>query len=186
MEPLPIAGGAVIRLWDEREAGALTDLIEENREHLTPWLPWAESHGLEESLEYLRRKRLQVEMNDGFEGVIELDGKLVGAAGFHRIDWVNRVTSIGYWLTEEAQGRGLMTATVRTLLDHAFGFWGLHRVFIEVVVGNERSKAIPERLGFQQEAVLREAKLIRGSYEDTLLYAMLAPDWEAREAIGSA
>jgi ribosomal-protein-serine acetyltransferase len=96
------------------------------------------------------------------------------------------VTSIGYWLTEEAQGRGLMTATVRTLLDHAFGFWGLHRVFIEVVVGNERSKAIPERLGFQQEAVLREAKLIRGSYEDTLLYAMLAPDWEAREAIGNA
>jgi ribosomal-protein-serine acetyltransferase len=186
MEPLPIAPGAVIRLWDEREAGVLTDLIAENREHLTEWLPWAESHGFEESLEYLRRKRLQVEMNDGFEGVIEVDGELVGAAGFHRIDWVNRVTSIGYWLTEEAQGRGLMTATVAALLDHAFGVWELHRVFIEVVVGNERSKAIPERLGFRQEAVLRDAKLIRGSYEDTLLYAMLAPDWEAREAIGSA
>ena len=57
------------------------------------------------------------------------------------------------------------------------------------MVGNERSKAIPERLGFRQEALLREAKLIRGSYEDTLLYAMLAPDWEsspAREAIGNA
>lgn len=185
MDPLPIAGGAQLRLLDEREAGALTEVIEANREHLQRWLPWAETHGFEDSVEYLRRKRLQWEMNDGFEGAIELDGRIVGGAGFHRVDWLNRCTSIGYWLTADAQGRGLMTATVRALLDHAFGAWDLHRVFIEVVVGNERSKAIPERLGFRQEAVLREAKLIRGSYEDTLLYAMLAPDWEsspAREA----
>ena len=189
MEPLPIAPGARLRLLDESEAGALTEVIDANRDHLRRWLPWAETHDLEDSVEYLRRKRLQWEMNDGFEGAIELDGKIVGGAGFHRVDWVNRCTSIGYWLAADAQGRGLMTATVRALLDHAFGVWGLHRVFIEVVVGNERSKAIPERLGFRQEAVLREAKLIAGRYEDTLLYAMLAPDWEsspAREATGSA
>jgi ribosomal-protein-serine acetyltransferase len=189
MQPLPIAPGARLRLLDESEAGALTEVIEANREHLQRWLPWAETHGFEDSVEYLRRKRLQWEMNDGFEGAIELDGRIVGGAGFHRVDWVNRCTSIGYWLAADAQGRGLMTATVRALLDHAFGVWDLHRVFIEVVVGNERSKAIPERLGFRQEAVLREAKLIAGRYEDTLLYAMLAPDWESspvREATGSA
>jgi ribosomal-protein-serine acetyltransferase len=189
MRPLPIAPGARLRLLDEGEAGALTEVIDANREHLGRWLPWAETHGFEDSVEYLRRKQLQWEMNDGFEGAIELDGRIVGGAGFHRVDWVNRCTSIGYWLAADAQGRGLMTATVRALLDHAFGVWGLHRVFIEVVVGNERSKAIPERLGFRQEAVLREAKLIAGRYEDTLLYAMLAPDWEsspAREATGSA
>lgn len=189
MDPLPIAEGARLRLWDEGDAALLTAAIAENREHLQEWLPWAEMHGYQDSVEYLRRKRLQVEANDGFEGAIELDGKVVGAAGFHRIDWPNRTTSIGYWLAADAQGRGLMTATVRALLDHAFGAWEMHRVFIEVVVGNERSRAIPERLGFRQEAVLREAKLIRGSYEDTLLYAMLAPDWAsspAREATGSA
>lgn len=189
MDPLPIAPGARLRLLDEGEAGALTDVIDANRDHLRRWLPWAETHDLEDSVEYLRRKRLQWDMNDGFEGAIELDGRIVGGAGFHRVDWVNRCTSIGYWLAADAQGRGLMTATVRALLDHAFGVWDLHRVFIEVVVGNERSKAIPARLGFRQEAVLREAKLIAGRYEDTLLYAMLASDWEsspAPEATGSA
>lgn len=188
MDPLPIAEGAQLRPWREDDAAALTEVIAANRDHLMEWLPWAELHGFEDSVEYLRRKRLQVEMNDGFEGPIELDGRIVGTAGFHRIDWINRTTSIGYWLAAEAQGRGLMSAAVAALLDHAFGVWELHRVFIEVVVGNERSKAIPERLGFRREALLREAKLIRGSYEDTLLYAMLAPDWEsspAREAIGS-
>jgi hypothetical protein len=56
-----------------------------------------------------------------------------------------------------------VTATVRALLDHAFGVWELHRVVIEVVVDNQRSKAIPERLGFRREAVLREAKLIHSA-----------------------
>ncbi|HEX4730868.1 MAG TPA: GNAT family protein [Solirubrobacterales bacterium] len=189
MDPLPIAEGARIRLWDGSEAATLTTLIATNREHLMAWLPWAETHGFEDSVDYLRRKRLQVEHNDGFEGVVELDGRIVGVVGFHAVDWVNRSTSIGYWLTAEAQGRGLMSAAVRALVDHAFGVWELHRVIIEVVVANERSRAIPERLGFTQEAILKEAKLIRGSYEDTLLYAMLAPDWSsspAREAIGNA
>jgi len=188
MDPLPIAEGARIRLWDESEAAALTTLIAANREHLMAWLPWAETHGFEDSVDYLWRKRMQVERNDGFEGAIELDGQIVGVVGFHAIDWLNRSTSIGYWLTAKAQGRGLMSAAVRALLDHAFGVWGLHRVIIEVVVGNERSRAIPERLGFTQEAILKEAKLIGGSYEDTRLYAMLAADWSsssAREAIGS-
>jgi RimJ/RimL family protein N-acetyltransferase len=44
------------------------------------------------------------------------------------------------------------------------------------------------RLGFREEAVLREAKLIRGRHEDAVLYAMLASEWSLtpREATGSA
>jgi ribosomal-protein-serine acetyltransferase len=187
VEPLPIVAGAHLRVWDEADAVELTEVIARNREHLARWLPWAESHGFEDSVDYLARKRAQVEANDGFEGAIVLDGRIVGGAGFHRVDWINRSTSIGYWLAAEAQGRGLMSGAVRALLDQAFAVWELHRVVIEVVVDNERSKAIPERLGFRREAVLREAKLIRGRYEDALLYAMLVSDWpSARDATGSA
>ena len=66
--------------------------------------------------------------------------------------------------------------------------WDLHRVIIEVVVDNGRSRAIPKRLGFREEALLREAKLIRGRYEDAVLYAMLASEWPAAplEATGNA
>lgn len=179
MEPIPIAEGAELRLWRAEDATELTEAIAANREHLATWLPWAETHGFEDSVEYLERNRLQVEANDGFQAAIVLDGRIAGAIGFHRVDWINRTTSIGYWLAADAQGRGLMTAAVRALLDHAFGEWDLHRVFIEVIVGNERSRAIPERLGFRQEAILREAKLARGAFRDTRLYAMLASEWAA-------
>lgn len=189
IEPLPIAPGAVLRPFKASDAGELTEAIAANREHLARWLPWAETHGFEDSVDYLERKRAQIEANDGFEGAIVLDGRIVGGAGFHGVDWINRSSSIGYWLATEAVGRGLMSGAVRTLLDHAFGVWELHRVIIEVVFDNARSRAIPERLGFREEALLREAKLIRGRYEDAVLYAMLALDWpppSPREATGNA
>jgi hypothetical protein len=78
IEPLPIGPGAVLRRFKTSDAGELTEAIAANREHLARWLPWAESHGFEDSVEYLDRKRAQIEANDGFEGAIVLDGRIVG------------------------------------------------------------------------------------------------------------
>jgi ribosomal-protein-serine acetyltransferase len=188
VEPLRITDDAVLRPFTEADAVELGTVVVANRDHLARWLPWATEYGLIDSTEYVARKVDQERADDGFEGAIVLDGRIVGAAGFHGIDRLNQSTSIGYWLAAEAQGHGLMTATVRALLDHAFGTLELHRVVIEVVVDNGRSRAVPERLGFTDEGILREAKRLRGRYEDAVLYAMLAPDWPGsapREATGS-
>jgi ribosomal-protein-serine acetyltransferase len=188
VEPLAIRDGAVLRPYTVDDAAELTAVVAENRDHLAPWLPWAANHGYQDALDFISLSRAQIDSGEAYEGAIVVDGEIVGGSGFHAVDRLNRSTSIGYWLIAEAQGRGLMTATVRALLDRAFGAWELHRVVIEAVLDNARSRAIPERLGFTEEGVLREAKRIRGRYEDAALYAMLASDWSARsaaEAIGS-
>ena len=185
---LAIRDGAVLRPYTEADAAELTAVVAENREHLARWLPWAATYGHQDSLDYVARTQSQIEAEEAYEGAIVVDGELVGGAGLHAIDRLNHSTSIGYWLAAAAQGSGLMTATVRALLDHAFGARGLHRVVIEAVVDNVRSRAIPERLGFTEEGILREAKLVRGRYEDAALYAMLASEWPssaASEATGS-
>jgi ribosomal-protein-serine acetyltransferase len=188
IEPLPIAPGAVLRPFQPSDVGELTETVIANREHLAPWMPWAERYSVEDCAAYLDLKQAQMEADELFEGAVVLEGRIVGAAGFHGVDRLNRSTSIGYWLAADVVGRGLMTGAVRAMLDRAFGTWGLHRVIIEAVVDNVRSRAIPERLGFREEALLREAKLIRGRYEDAVLYAMLASDWSPGrpEATGSA
>jgi len=63
------------------------------------------------------------------------------------------------------------------LVDHAFGAWRLHRVEIRAGVENARSRAIPERLGFRREGVLREAERVGDRYVDQVVYAVLAGDW---------
>ena len=160
------------------DAAELYALIEADREYLARWLPWAAGQDLAATEEFIAEAETQLARNDGFQAVIAPAGEIIGIAGFHSIDWVNRNTSIGYWLAEDAQGRGTMTAVVSALVDHAFQEWELHRVEIHAAPENRRSRAIPERLSFREEAHLRETELVGGCYLDSIVYGMLAGEWE--------
>lgn len=63
------------------------------------------------------------------------------------INWSNKTAYIGYWLGEEFQGNGIMTKVAKTLTDYAFNELNLNKVEIRAAVENEKSRAIPERLG---------------------------------------
>ena len=97
--------------------------------------------------------------------------------GFHRVDWVNRATSIGYWIGAASQGRGIVTEAVRALTSYAFDVWELNRVEIRAATGNGRSAAIPLRLGFVEEGVARQSERHGDSFKDLAVYSMLAADW---------
>lgn len=105
------------------------------------------------------------------------EGILVGMIGHVGIDWPNRATEIGYWLAEDRQGRGIITRSVRALIDEAFGPLDLHRVVIRCATGNTRSAAVPRRLGFQLEGAQREAAWLYDHFEDYLVFSMLASEW---------
>ena len=74
-------------------------------------MPWAagRQRGVEQQLEYIRRSLAQLAEDDGFQAAIFDGGAIVGSIGFHRIDWTNRATSLGYWLAETSQGRGTLS-----------------------------------------------------------------------------
>ncbi len=150
MDRLEISDESHLRPLAEADAEALYALIEANRSYLARWLPWAAGQTFEHTAEFIRRSREQLAGNDGFQAALISGGKLVGVVGYHGVDWDNRRTSIGYWLSEEQQGRGTMTAAARLLTEHALSVWDLNRVEIRAAVENRRSRAIPERLGFQR------------------------------------
>jgi len=155
-------------------------VTDRNRTHLEPTMPWVPgTRSPQDSLHFIRGTRRQIADNDGLTFAIVRDGAIVGDCGFHRVDWRNRATTIGYWLAAGEQGRGTMTEAVRALLHHAFGTWRLHRVEIAAAVDNARSRAVPERLGFTLEGVRREAELVGDRWVDHAVYALLAADWPA-------
>lgn len=166
-----------VRPLESEDAPELHALVEANRSHLARWMPWAADQDLAGTERFLAVAEEQVARDDGFQAAIEPEGELIGVAGFHAIDWINRNTSLGYWLAEDAQGRGTMTAVVSALLDHAFFEWELHRVEIHCAPENRRSRAIPERLGFHEEARLRETELVNGGYLDSVVYGKLEGEW---------
>ncbi|MDP8930136.1 MAG: GNAT family N-acetyltransferase [Actinomycetota bacterium] len=168
-----------LRLFEEADAEELQRLIERNRAHLRLWLPWAAEQTLEGTLRFIRFSRQQVAENNGLQTAIVCSGRIVGVAGFHEVDWKHRSTSIGYWLDREHEGRGIMTRTVRALVDHAVLGWNLNRVEIQTAPDNRRSRAIPERLGFQEEGVLRQVQWVGDGYVDGVVYSILAAEWRA-------
>jgi ribosomal-protein-serine acetyltransferase len=175
---LRIDARRLLRSLNEADAEELHALVEANREHLIPWMPWAAAQTLQGTSAFVASSVRQAADRQGLQLAIVEDDGIVGVIGFHRVDWENRSTSIGYWIAESAQGRGTVTRAVRALVDHAFAAWELHRVEIRAGTGNLRSRAIPSRLGFREEGVLREAERVGERYIDHVLYAVLAREWD--------
>jgi ribosomal-protein-serine acetyltransferase len=107
-----------------------------------------------------------------------LDGKIVGNMGFHNLDPNNKSAHIGYWLAREAEGRGLMTRCCRVLINYLFDELKLNRVQINCNVENLKSRAIPERLGFELEGIHRQVEFFGDRFGDWAIYAMLKEDWK--------
>jgi ribosomal-protein-serine acetyltransferase len=168
---LQIGDDVHLRLLGEADATELHRVIEKNRSHLADWMPWAAGQTLDGTIEFIRRGRRQLTENNGFQAVVVSESDFIGTIGFHSVDWANRSTSLGYWLDEGHQGRGVMTAAVRVLAAHALSAWELNRVEICAAVENRRSRAIPERLGFEEDGTLEQRELVNGRYLDCVVYS---------------
>ncbi|MET0730523.1 MAG: GNAT family protein [Solirubrobacterales bacterium] len=177
MPRFELSDGVQLRSLTEADVKELYALIEANRSYLAPWMPWAAGQTVDGTAEFVRKSIKQEADDDGFQVAVIVDGAIAGVLG-HEVDRENRTTTIGYWLAEDQQGRGLMTAAVKRLLEHAFDELRLNRVGIEVAPNNPRSRALAERLGFREEGVLREAeRFADDDYRDLVLYSMLASEW---------
>jgi ribosomal-protein-serine acetyltransferase len=182
-----LGGGVVLRLLRRRHARVLYHLTDRNRAHLRPWLPWTDRvKGIAGTLSFIEQGLSQSNSGAGFQAGIWVDGELVGVVGTHRIDWENRVTGLGYWIDKGHEGRGIMVRSVAAVLDYVFLNLALHRVEIRAATGNTRSRAIPERLGFRLEGVLRQDHRVGDVWQDLAVYGLLHGEWTSGAAADRA
>ena len=178
-----VAPGIELRLFEKKDAEAIFAVVESNRQYLRQWLPWVDFTSCPEDLRrFIGRVREQFDSGRGPQTGIWVHGAFAGSVGCHPIDWSNRNCSVGYWLAEQHQGKGIMTRCCETLLDHVFEDLGLHRVTIQCGTGNMRSCAIPERLGFTREGFTRHGEWVNDRWVDLVVWGILEDEWKARRA----
>ena len=167
-----------LRLLEERHADELFALTDKHRAYLREWLPWLDAtKKVRDTVEFIKGTLKQFAEDNGFSAGIWLDGALVGVIGLHGINRPNRWATIGYWLAEDAQGKGVMTRACRAVVDHLIGDIGLNRIGIACATENRKSRAIPERLGFKQEGIQRQVEWLYGKPLDHAVYSVLASEW---------
>jgi ribosomal-protein-serine acetyltransferase len=169
---IEIEAGLLLRTSRLSDAAAHWALLEANRDYLKPWMPWA--HFITEPKQYetfIRNlhKNRRLDLEYGYQ--IMLHGRMVGRISIVRMDHQNRKCEIGYWVSAEHQGKGIVTKVTQAIIDQAFNVLDFERVEIRCAIKNERSAAVPKRLGFQLEGVLRHAEKSEAGYRDLQLWA---------------
>jgi RimJ/RimL family protein N-acetyltransferase len=102
--------------------------------------------------------------DDGLIGGCGFDGFQIGKS--HRGE-------IGYWLARPFWGRGIMTAVVQRVCQHAFEELGLVKITAHVFSHNPASARVLVKCGFQEEGYLRKHYLKDGDFIDARLFALL-------------
>jgi ribosomal-protein-serine acetyltransferase len=184
MFSFPLSDDAVLILRTASIADAYHELVAANQERLARWEPWAvKTPVLSET-----RSFLEASAQNWLSGaelpvaiVVREDGRwhLAGAASL-TINAYGRSAEVGYWIDGGHEGRGLVTRTVAALLDQAFGPLHVDRVTLHTDPANERSRAVARRLGFVEEATLRQATAFPDERRDQVIYAMMADEWRSR------
>ena len=179
-EPLPfdIGGGVVVRRYTIADLEALWEAADAERDRIGAWLPWVEeTTSIDHQRAWLERVIADPETLDG-TGMFEGEA-FVGGIGLSW-DAFRIAGEIGYWIRSSYEGRGLVSRAAGEYTRVAFEHVGLNRVVIRAAVGNTRSRAVAERLGYVQEGIERGAGRGFGGFQDMVVYVMLVDDWRAR------
>ena len=149
-------------------------LTDKNRDFLKQWLPWLDTVTKpSDTKDFIEAQLLRFQQGEALHVTIFYQDKIAGVLGYNHIDQVNGIGYAGYWLAQEFNGKGIMTESVKDLVYLGLEYYSLNRIDIRCAVNNHKSRAIPERLGFQQEGIIRRAEKVYGKHLNHVVYGWL-------------
>ena len=166
-------GGFVLRGWDEADRDSL--VAHANNRNVWRNLKdrFPHPYTANDAEAWIALARAQP---DWLNWAIVVENAAVGGIGLVPQADVHAGTAhIGYWLGEPFWGRGIMTAAVRAIADHAFSPLGFKRIETPVFAWNPASMRVLEKCGFLREGVMAKSVLKDGELIDSVMYARLAP-----------
>lgn len=156
------------------KAEELFVLTDQNRQHLRQWLPWLDyTQSSADTANFIGECLKGYEAGKQLNLLIYFQEVLVGTLGFNSINLDTKVGHVGYWLDASSGGKGIVTKAVKELEKIGFDGLGLEKIEIQCAVGNSKSRAIPERLGYKIEGTIRRAENLYGTVVDHVVYGML-------------
>nr|WP_256478026.1 GNAT family N-acetyltransferase [Bartonella sp. B1099] len=160
-----------------RYASELFNIIDRNRKEFNQYMAWPRyvMNEHDEAI-FLDICFLQHQKNEGKTYAILFDEVPVGLLFFNRIDSGNKTAYIGYWLDLKLQGKGIITKSVKALMQSYLKSGKIKRFVIKCSVDNQRSNAVAQCCGFELEGRLRKSELLNGVFHDQNIYSFIMCD----------
>ncbi|EGR1041821.1 N-acetyltransferase [Vibrio cholerae] len=167
-----------LALVDPKFAPQYLEIVSREREYLSQWLAWPPHANSEEFFLSFIKRSLH-DYADGKSlvcGMIYKD-KLVGNISFNSISYQLKKVEMGYWLSSDYQGKGIVSRSVLKLIDVAFTDLDMEKVQISAATGNQPSRNVCERLGFVLEETITRAENLNGRIVDHAVYGLDRTSW---------
>ncbi|MBR9727375.1 GNAT family N-acetyltransferase [Shewanella intestini] len=156
----------------------LLEYEQHNKAHLSRWEP-------KRSADYFTQEATLSRLNQAVTDT--MSGKSVSLVGLNPqqsrivcrcqfsniVHGVFQACNLGYSISEQDQGKGLMFEMLNVAIDYMFNTYQLHRIMANYMPVNGRSQKLLNRLGFEQEGVAKAYLYIAGSWEDHVLTAKI-------------
>lgn len=176
---LRVTDDIILKQIELADANIVFETISKERNYLRKWLPFVDqTYEIIDTESFILSIYAEPRDRQDLVFVIHFRDEFVGLIGFKGIDKANRKVEIGYWLSEQFQKRGIMTQSLRRLVDYAFKQMDINRVQVKCAVGNHPSKNIPKRLGFVLEGIERDGELlVDNMFTDLEIYSFIKSDF---------
>lgn len=176
---LPISETITLKTLELTDAKGLFEVTKANDTHLRQWLGWLDDDKSVVDVEnYIKESEKRFATKEGVDFQILENGQIIGGIALYPLDMANKKTSLMYWLTKEAEGKGIMSASLTKVIDYIFNDLKLNRIEISCATENTRSIALPKKLGFTFEGISREGGLLYDHFVDLEMYSLLSKDWK--------
>lgn len=170
-----------LRMWNKKDAH---DLYEYARNpivgHRAGWKPHETVEETRMIISTMLMKNIAWAIED--KGT----GKVIGSIGFNEDQFrpAMNCKELGYSLSEEFWGKGLMTEAAKRLVEYAFENLNVDILTIKTSEDNKASQRVIEKCGFIYEGTLRRAyRLYDGSLREVRCYSMLSEEYKHRKNI---
>jgi ribosomal-protein-serine acetyltransferase len=160
----------------------LLQLTNANRTYLREWLPWVDHiQTVGHFHTFIDQCKKKQAAGTDFAFMIMYNGVPTGRIGIYNIDKQHKIGSIGYWLGQSFEGKGIVTKACRAIIHYGFNTLNLSRIEIKCGTGNNKSKAVAQRLGFTDEGIIPRGELLYNHFIDLQIYVMLRDDWYGKQ-----
>ncbi|WP_246364027.1 GNAT family N-acetyltransferase [Halobacillus locisalis] len=142
-------------------------------------MTWETNNSIDMTNDFLRMVTEGYEKGESGERAIEWKetGQVIGVAAF--IGWsnVHQSAELGYFLSEDYWGRGIVTEALQELIYYGFDELDLNRIDGRCDTDNFGSQKVMKKLGMTYEGTLRKNEWIKGEFRDTQVYSILGSEY---------
>src|ERR1700730_5962953 len=113
--------------------------------------------------------------NEGIPNFLSIThkNKIIGIIGFWNFNGRAKSVELGYAISMEYEGKGYVTLCLKKIIDILFTKMDINKIIIRTSTKNPKSYAIPERLKFIKEGILRQEEYVNNEFIDLNVYSLL-------------